>query len=284
MLIACHQCHRQYDVGVLEPGRKIRCFCGEVTDVPHQAPVDVRMLHCSSCGGALEEGATRCGYCACEVELGERGLGEVCPECFGRMVKDARFCSGCGVAIAPQSVLKALTSQKCPRCQGALALCEGGAMAFTECTGCGGLWLEEAAFQHFVDTRDAQAIRRSVEILPDRGPDAVAESRPVRYLACPVCGDMMNRRNFARRSGIIIDWCGGHGYWFDTHELERIIQYVESPAFRPADDRRDPYGVGAGSSEAERDAMKTIFRADSTPGTGLVFIDVVAGLIQSLFD
>ena len=30
MLLACPNCHRQYDVGAHEPGAKIRCLCGNV--------------------------------------------------------------------------------------------------------------------------------------------------------------------------------------------------------------------------------------------------------------
>ena len=38
---------------------------------------------------------------------------------------------------------------------------------------------------------------------------------------------MMNRKNFANTSGVIIDWCRGHGYWFDADELERIMSFIE---------------------------------------------------------
>jgi Zn-finger nucleic acid-binding protein len=36
----------------------------------------------------------------------------------------------------------------------------------------------------------------------------------------------MNRTNFAKRSGILIDTCRGHGTWFDADELPRIVEFV----------------------------------------------------------
>ena len=36
----------------------------------------------------------------------------------------------------------------------------------------------------------------------------------------------MNRSNFARSSGVIIDICKQHGVWFDADELPKIIAFI----------------------------------------------------------
>jgi Zn-finger nucleic acid-binding protein len=36
----------------------------------------------------------------------------------------------------------------------------------------------------------------------------------------------MNRSNFARSSGVIIDICKKHGVWFDRDELPKIIDFI----------------------------------------------------------
>ncbi len=36
----------------------------------------------------------------------------------------------------------------------------------------------------------------------------------------------MQRRNFGRRSGVIVDWCASHGTWLDAHEMEDIAAFV----------------------------------------------------------
>lgn len=38
----------------------------------------------------------------------------------------------------------------------------------------------------------------------------------------------MNRINFARCSGVIVDICKGHGTWFDRDELSRIVEFIRS--------------------------------------------------------
>lgn len=53
-----------------------------------------------------------------------------------------------------------------------------------------------------------------------RGPD------PVRYRPCPTCRQQMNRRNFERVSGIVVDQCVRHGTWFDAGELEAAVRFI----------------------------------------------------------
>jgi Zn-finger nucleic acid-binding protein len=36
----------------------------------------------------------------------------------------------------------------------------------------------------------------------------------------------MNRANFARCSGVIVDLCKAHGIWFDRDELSKIIEFI----------------------------------------------------------
>ena len=226
MLVACSECHRQYDVGDLAPGSHVRCLCTRRIEVPAAKARQARMQHCSTCGGKLAENAKRCEYCDAAVSLADRGLGDACPECFARLPQGARYCSSCGVEIRPEAVLKHVSDQDCPRCEGTLAICEvEGQGRFTECTSCGGLWLDEVVFEELTRTRD----RSSFAYLFTRDEPSPQERPPekVRYLPCPVCGELMNRRNFASRSGVILDWCRGHGLWFDANELERVLAFVE---------------------------------------------------------
>jgi Zn-finger nucleic acid-binding protein len=49
---------------------------------------------------------------------------------------------------------------------------------------------------------------------------------PVQYLPCPVCHEMMTRKNWGTYSGVIVDICQAHGTWFDDRELEKVQEYV----------------------------------------------------------
>ena len=65
--------------------------------------------------------------------------------------------------------------------------------------------------------------------LEDDAPDPRHRDR-VTYLRCPVCNDVMNRVNFARASGVILDVCRPHGAWFDAGELRAVRSFVRSAA------------------------------------------------------
>ncbi len=48
----------------------------------------------------------------------------------------------------------------------------------------------------------------------------------MRYGRCPRCGSIMERLNFGRRSGIVVDACREHGTWFDQGELDAALEFV----------------------------------------------------------
>jgi len=48
----------------------------------------------------------------------------------------------------------------------------------------------------------------------------------VRYVPCPLCAKLMNRINFGKRSGVVVDSCAKHGTWFDGDELRRVVEFV----------------------------------------------------------
>ena len=56
----------------------------------------------------------------------------------------------------------------------------------------------------------------------------MATSTKISYAPCPECSQLMNRVNFARCSGVIIDICKGHGTWFDREELTRIVEFIRA--------------------------------------------------------
>jgi Zn-finger nucleic acid-binding protein len=49
---------------------------------------------------------------------------------------------------------------------------------------------------------------------------------------------MMYRRNYGRRSGVIVDICKDHGIWFDADELPRILAWIRSGGQAKAEEER----------------------------------------------
>jgi Zn-finger nucleic acid-binding protein len=108
--------------------------------------------------------------------------------------------------------------------------------AISECLRCGGLWVEREVFE-------ALAARSRQGKIQDLGPEPSASPSPLThspssptsapadgplYRPCVVCGALMNRRNYERKSGIIIDICRDHGVWFDLDELSRLLRFIHS--------------------------------------------------------
>jgi Zn-finger nucleic acid-binding protein len=125
-----------------------------------------------------------------------------------------------------------------------------GPTALLECAACGGVWLDAAAFERVCADGDAQAAVLGVR--PQLYTTTGSEPGPVRYRPCPSCGRMMNRVNFAKISGTVVDVCKGHGTFLDSGELHQIVTFIRSGGLERARQRQlDDL------KEAERDLRAT---------------------------
>lgn len=114
------------------------------------------------------------------------------------------------------------------------ALRLGGVTAH-ECAQCGGLWIDPESLQRLASAREESAA--VVSALAARVPVNTMPPDVVRYVPCPRCDKLMNRSNFARSSGVILDVCKAHGVWLDRGELQRVIGFVESGGLTVARER-----------------------------------------------
>lgn len=87
---------------------------------------------------------------------------------------------------------------------------------------------------------------------PLPAPGAHATVDTVRYVACPECGKLMNRVNFARHSGVVVDICKRHGTWFDKDELGRILDFIASGGIDWARDKETEKKLRAMQERIER--------------------------------
>jgi Zn-finger nucleic acid-binding protein len=119
-----------------------------------------------------------------------------------------------------------------------------GEVTVLECDRCAGLWLGTESFKDLTKQASSEAVEvdhffASVRARPAKvdSPEQRA-SRKWRYRRCVVCGNMMHRRNYGRRSGVIIDICKDHGAWFDADELPRILAWIRSGGQAKAEAQR----------------------------------------------
>ena len=102
-----------------------------------------------------------------------------------------------------------------------------------ECANCDGVWLDAETFEALCADKEAQTavIHRSEGMTP------AARDR-VAYRPCPRCGKMMNRVNFGRLSGTIVDVCKGHGTFLDPGELHRVVVFIQQGGLERARTRQ----------------------------------------------
>jgi len=98
-----------------------------------------------------------------------------------------------------------------------------GGTSVHECLACHVLWLGGDSFKQICADRERQAVLLGNGAVPE---SAENSDLPVRYLKCPCCATLMNRSNFAKCSGVVIDICRQHGIWFDCNELLRIVRFI----------------------------------------------------------
>ena len=175
-------------------------------------------LNCPNCGAAVMSDRTRCEFCRSRLKTVR------CASCMGMMFLGSEFCGRCGAKAYKAELLDDEAPGDCPRCKVSLQTLKIDTVRIRECERCGGFWGGITTFKELCASKEKQA-----SVIGFIGSYAHADGSPaaVSYVPCPDCKQLMNRSNFARSSGVIIDMCKQHGVWFDAGELPRIIEFIE---------------------------------------------------------
>ena len=174
-------------------------------------------LNCPNCGAGVESDRSLCEFCKTRLKT------VACTSCFGLMFLGSQFCGHCGAIAAPVEVSLTTQAGDCPRCRSPLENLKVDSTEIDGCTKCDGVWVDVATFENICSDRERQsAVLGLINTRTLRG----MPQTKVNYVPCPTCGELMNRNNFARASGVIIDICKRHGVWFDADELPAIIEFI----------------------------------------------------------
>ncbi len=176
-----------------------------------------RSHECPNCGGLVRENARTCGFCRSPLATVR------CSICYTMNVTEASYCLACGTELGLEPLAVGSDAKlSCPRCAGlSLDGFSNGDGPLYDCAGCGGQFVDPHTLRIMVERHRARS---------DGGGGGLTTppSREARitYLRCPVCRELMHRRNFGRTSGVIVDVCEIHGTWFDVGELPWILGFV----------------------------------------------------------
>ena len=178
-------------------------------------------LHCPGCGAPAEPDATRCEFCRARL------ASVACPSCLAAIFAGSRFCPHCGALAARDTDDAAATGRPCPGCRTPMTAVRLATIAFDECESCDGIWLEAERFETLCGDQEAQAaVLHRLAGDQAESTQSAAPAASLRYRPCPACGKLMNRVNFARISGVVLDVCRSHGTFFDPRELERVVAFI----------------------------------------------------------
>ena len=178
--------------------------------------MDAAALTCPQCGAAADADAIQCSFCQARLAT------TACASCFGLVFVGSKHCAHCGLAIVVADAREG--ERACPRGCGTLHRLALGGVELDECSRCSGVWLATDVFRRLSAEEERRAVFLGAELQVRKTPPVAAPT--VRYVPCPDCVRLMNRVNFGKRSGIIVDSCSQHGTWFDADELRRVVEWV----------------------------------------------------------
>lgn len=196
------------------------------------------MLACPQCGGSVSATNHRCEFCSAEL------LVKACPRCFAKMFHGSKHCSRCGANVVQPAAADPegnASQRRCPRCENTLLVARLiGDVLLDECPDCNGVFVDLSALEGILAERRASRVDVLLSSLSPASPtpgaagpgtgapasSSTAQSTGRVYVMCPDCGNLMNRRNFGKVSGVIVDVCRAHGTWFDANELPRVIEFA----------------------------------------------------------
>lgn len=240
MIVECPGCRLRYDVTGRPAGTRARCRCGTVFALP-EPPVVAGGLECPRCRASVAPTNHACEYCGAQL------LVKACPRCFARVFHGSAHCWQCGAGVAAPAAADGAgdaTPRMCPRCQteqlqGRLV----ESYLLDECDRCHGVYVDAATLERLIADRrgpgtSAAATGRRTTRQMAAAPAPTPPPGAPMYVKCPDCGQLMNRRNFGRCSGVIVDVCPAHGTWFDARELPMIVEFVADGGLEEGE-RRD---------------------------------------------
>jgi len=177
-------------------------------------------MNCTNCGAPLPAASNICTFCETLNDTDLRAIG------IRGAGADAsnRTCPGCAQTLVHINIgqAKPLFIDRCPECLGIFF--DNGE-------------LEAALHDNVSNVFDVDY--RRLKQLNEHERRISAATDEVRYVKCPICRDLMHRRAYGARSGVIIDSCRAHGVWLDAGELGHLLKWVKAGGKKLQKQRRE---------------------------------------------
>ena len=128
-----------------------------------------------------------------------------------------------------------------------------GGIQVDSCEACAGTWFDDGELEALpAELSEQELAKEAVRALDGLRGLKSAVLPMVRYVPCPVCGAEMNRRNYQRVSGIILNRCPGHGTWLDFTNGKALLQLLADGRLGEVKQRAD----GAAAEDRRRESAE----------------------------
>ena len=164
------------------------------------------MARCISCSAPLPANTNRCDYCSSRSDVDLH-------------------------AKHPYKVEKSVTHRICPNCDKPLQtirLKMAEPLFIERCQSCFGLFFDRGEIETVLQNSVSNVFDINREHIDNISKDRFRKQQEFRYLKCPDCQRFMNRVNFGKRSGVVVDQCIVHGIWLDSGELTHLLEWKKA--------------------------------------------------------
>jgi Zn-finger nucleic acid-binding protein len=162
-------------------------------------------MNCSSCGAPLPAKSLVCPFCSTRNAVDLRGLSVS----TGKAPAAPRACPECRAGMESLNVgrRERFFIEMCPRCHG--------------------LFFDLNELHALLDDAVVPTYEIDYPLLAKVQEESPAPRRAA-YVPCPDCAKLMNKVQFAPRSGVVIDRCRDHGIWLEGGELRRLMEWKKA--------------------------------------------------------
>ncbi|MBN1870439.1 MAG: zf-TFIIB domain-containing protein [Candidatus Omnitrophica bacterium] len=113
----------------------------------------------------------------------------------------------------------------CPKCRKPLVVTFERDIVVDLCEQCHGIWVGRVDEKRLLNVKvESFSMDELSQFRKAYQPWGRMETSG--YVPCPVCRELMYRKNWGSYSGVMVDKCSEHGTWYDEGKFEKVREYV----------------------------------------------------------
>lgn len=217
--------------------------CGNEIDASAECPIcadsqrrrkhaDVAELAttlCTRCGNTVY-GSDPCGICSSDRAPKKKTRDTLCVACGNTMIA-GKACTVCSSGLGAKRKKRARPEgvSVCLNCDEALERQDWDGVDVNVCQSCQAMLFPCGALERVLnklrETTEKMDYREVAKEFAGRYLES-SSNKTMRYRACPSCEQMMSRRNYGTRSGVIIEECSDHGHWMDERAFGELSVWI----------------------------------------------------------